>query len=608
MRHDREQSTFRSRARVRHAARFPSSQLPHLWLLHLGLHYLELLYSDRTSRLRRSALLGVAFVVLTGCAGLPRSEVSDDAAIVARAGAPLFAGMGEHHHTISTRDTAAQRYFDQGMTLAFAFNHAESTRSFAAAQRLDPTCAMCFWGEALAIGPNINVTSNGQAVMSAPDRIRAFAALEKAQSLATGASEQERGYIRALAHRYNGDPETDRAPLDRAYADAMRALAEKYPEDLDAAALYAEAEMNTMPWNYWADDGAPRPATTRVIDQLERVLGIKADHPLALHLYIHAVEASSNPARAEAAADRLRTLIPGAGHLVHMPAHIYWRVGRYHDASAANIEAARVDEAYIAACNAQGFYPALYYPHNIHFLWAAATMEGRREMAFASARRVVGAVPLDLVRQFKTVEFFRTPPLLTMVRFGAWDEILDEPQPPSDMNFHTAIWHYARAVAFAATGNSHAAQSEQTAIEPLRKSVNINFLDTNDFPASQILLIAEHLAKGEIALRGGDPDSAIVHFERAVTAQDELPYTEPPFWYYPTRQSLGRALLVAGRHQDAIDVYRRDLADYPRNGWSLVGLANVLRESGRAAEAARVAAEAEVVLRFADISITDSVF
>jgi len=272
-----------------------------------------------------------------------------------RAGAPLFDGLGDHHHPITTSDPDVQRYFDQGLIIDFAFNHAESARSFRAAQRLDAQCAMCYWGEALALGPNINVTSDGKAIMSDDARVAAYAAIQRALELKGGASEKEQSYIDALATRYDGDPETGREPLDLAYVDAMRQLYNQYPDDDDAASLFAEAMMNTMPWDYWVDPASPRPLTVEVIDVLETVLKRSPRHPLAIHLYIHAVEASSSPERAEGPADILADLVPGAGHLVHMPSHVYWRVGRYHDASTANEKAAAVDEAYIEACNAQGF-------------------------------------------------------------------------------------------------------------------------------------------------------------------------------------------------------------------------------------------------------------
>src|SRR5690606_4609462 len=388
-------------------------------------------------RPRVVAVLSIGIVVQLGACR--RASVESDADLVARAGAPLFEGMGDYHRPITTNDAGAQRYFDQGMVLAFGFNHAEAIRSFRAAQRLDPDCAMRFWGEALATGPNINVTSGGMAIMSPESRVAAHAAAQKALSLADRVAPVERALIEAQAVRYDGSETSDRDPLDRAYAEAMRSVVQRFPDDDDAAAMYAEAWMNTMPWNYWSDDGQPRPETVEVIDALERIIARSPRHPLALHLYIHAVEASSDPGRAEAAADTLLTLVPGSGHLVHMPAHTYWRVGRYHDAAEANVRAAAVDEQYIAQCNAQGFYPALYYPHNIHFLWAASSMEGRSAVAIDAARRVAANVRIEQMREFPTVEFFRTIPLLALTQFGRWDEILAEPMPDASLRYATAI-------------------------------------------------------------------------------------------------------------------------------------------------------------------------
>ncbi len=533
-------------------------------------------------------------------------ETIDRSEIVARAGAPLFDGMGDHHHPITTQDPAAQLYFDQGLTIDFAFNHAESIRSFRAAQRLDENCAMCYWGEALALGPNINVTSNGRVIMSDEDRVAAFAAGQKAVTLKDQASQQERDYIDALATRYNGDPSTPREPLDQAYADAMRALHLKYPEDEDAASLFAEALMNTMPWDYWLDPENPKPLTVEVLDALERVLTRSPNHPLALHLYIHALEASSSPGRAEFAADRLRDLVPGAGHLVHMPSHIYWRVGRYHDASEANVQAADVDESYIAQCNAQGFYPASYYPHNIHFLWAASSMEGRSQVALQAARRVQANVALEMIEEYPSVEFFHTIPMLALTQFGRWDEILAEPPPAGNLEYSQAIWHYARGTAFAHNKDLDSAKAERAALVPLRDSAQVNFLDTVAYPASQLLLIADELLLGEIAMAEGSVNRAIDHFGAAVSAQDQLPYTEPPFWYYPTRQSLGQALLIAGNASAAEQVYRKDLEEYRRNGWSLFGLIQSLKAQGK--DASQVQATFDAVWSEADVTLTASRF
>ena len=571
-----------------------------------------------TLRLLKPALFPLFFSLLLACgeraseapaqqAEAP-SPVEVQAQVVARAGAPFFDGMGVHQHPITTSDPWAQKYFNQGLIIDFAFNHAESIRSFKAAQNLDANCAMCYWGEALALGPNINVTSNGKAIMSSQAQLDAYAAIQKAVSLKAQASEPERDYIDALAQRYNGDPASAREPQDMAYADAMRELHIKYPDDDDAAALFAEALMTTMPWDYWLDPENPKPHTVEVITALESVLHRSPEHPLALHLYIHAVEASSTPERAEAAADTLAHLVPGAGHLVHMPAHLYWRVGRYHDASEANVRAAAVDEAYIAQCNAQGFYPALYYPHNIHFLWAASSMEGRSEVAIAAARRVAANVRLEVIQEFPMVEFFHTIPLLALTQFGHWQEVLQEPQPAPELDYSNAIWHYVRATAYARQGNLAAAKEEHAALVPLRESTKVNFLDSVAYPASQLLLIADELVQGEMALAESDPAGAVVHFQNAVATQDALPYTEPPFWYYPTRQSLGNAMLLAGDAAGAETVFRRDLEIYKHNGWSMFGLIQSLKAQNKTAEAEELQHHFDAVWAQADVKLTSSRF
>ncbi|MDX1403124.1 MAG: hypothetical protein R3192_01235 [Woeseiaceae bacterium] len=559
-------------------------------------------------------LLLIAGLALGGCSR-EQAPAGPDAAVspevldlATRAGAPLFDGMGNHHHPITTSDPDAQRYFDQGLIIDFAFNHAESARSFRAAQKLDPECAMCYWGEALALGPNINVTSNGKVVMSDDDRRTAYAAIQKAVALRDHErlTEAERDYIDALATRYNGDPSTDREPLDLAYVEAMRKLHHKYPDDDDAASLFAESMMNTMPWDYWLDPENPKPLTEEVLAALEGVLERNPEHPLAIHLYIHAVEASSQPERAEAPADTLRDLVPGAGHLVHMPAHIYWRVGRYADASQANVLAAAVDEAYIAACNAQGFYPAAYYPHNIHFLWAASSMEGRSAVAIEAARKVAANVRLEMIEEFPSVEFFQTIPLLALVQFGRWDEVLAEPAPPENLEFSQAIWHYARATAYARQGQLDDARTEHAKLVPLRDETDVLFLDSIYYPASMLLTIADALVQGDIAMGEERYDEAIAHFRLAVETQDELPYMEPPFWYYPTRHTLGKALLTAGRPAEAEEVYRVDLEQYPRNGWAMYGLIQALEAQEK--DASEIQERFDRTWAQADVTLTASRF
>jgi tetratricopeptide (TPR) repeat protein len=555
-----------------------------------------------------NVVLAGLFWVLWGCADPVAVEQSAEVkqTLAQRAGAPLFKGMGTFHMPITTRDTDAQRYFDQGMVLAFGFNHAESIRSFRAAQTLDSDCAMCFWGEALATGPNINVTNNGKAVMTPEERASARAAIDHALTLVDGVTPKERSWILALDKRYDGQPDTPRDPLDRAWADALADMAGAYPDDMTVASVYAEALMNTMPWDYWGPSGEAKPDTQAVIESLERVMAAEPEHPLALHLYIHALEASSNVQKAEAAADTLANLVPGSGHLVHMPSHIYFRVGRYQDAALANIRAADIDEAYIAECNAQGFYPALYYPHNIHFLWASATMQGQSELSLKSARRVVENVRVEQVEQFPTIQFFRTVPMLSLVRFARWEEILSEPEPHAPFAFARAIWHYGRGVAYSAMENEDAALNELAAIERLEPEVDEIFMG-NVYPAKNLLAIAKSLLRGEIAFRSGAMAAAVVSFEEAVAMQDALPYTEPPFWYYPTRQSLGAALLADGRAAEAQLVFEADLEQYPMNGWSLYGLTEALSTQGHTALAEAARLRFEAVWQFSDVTLSTSV-
>lgn len=526
--------------------------------------------------------------------------------IVTKAGAPLFDGMGDHTHPITTNNKYVQRYFDQGLTIDFAFNHAESARSFRAGQTLDPNCAMCFWGEALALGPNINVTSNGSVIMADQERLAAYEAIQKAVSLKNKVSEKERDFIDALATRYNGDTASPRGPLDLAYAEAMRELSNKYPEDDDAASLFAESLMNTMPWDYWIDADSPKPLTVEAIEILEKVMARNPRHPMALHLYIHAVESSSQPERAEAAADILLDLVPGAGHLVHMPSHIYWRVGRYADASESNIMAAAVDEAYIAACNAQGFYPAAYYPHNIHFLWASSSMEGRSEIAIEAGEKVAKNVRLEMIDQFPGVEFFKTVPMLSLVQFGLWDRVLELDPPAERLEYANAIWHYARSVAYSNKGNIESAQKERQMIESLKDTNDVLHLDSIYYPASMLLEIADSLALGEIAISNNDYQSAIQYFANAVSVQDALPYTEPPFWYYPTRLSLGKAYLLSDQADEAEVVFEENLKRYPRNGWALYGLIQALETQNK--DSSMVQKQFDIIWQNADVELTSSRF
>ncbi|HSF40088.1 MAG TPA: hypothetical protein VLT87_09865 [Thermoanaerobaculia bacterium] len=518
--------------------------------------------------------------------------------------APLLEGMGKHHHAVTTKSPLAQRYFDQGLTLAYAFNHAEAARSFREAARLDSECAMCWWGVALVQGPNINAKMEEAAVAEAWD------ALRKAQALAAKAGEKERAWVEALSARYSDSPTADRAALDSAYADAMRRLAWRYPEDSDAATLFAEALMDTMPWAYWEKDGQPKPATREVLAVLEGVLARDPNHPGANHFYIHAVEAV-RPELGIAAAERLGSLVPAAGHLVHMPSHIYIRVGRYHDASVANQRAMEADKSYVTQCHAQGLYPLVYMPHNHHFLWAAATLEGRSALALEAARDMASGIDHHAMRQdgLGTLQHYQITPLYALVRFGRWDEILKTPEPDADLVYPRAVWHYARGMAFARTGRPDEADREREkvralAAEPAMAKMTVWDINT----VSDLLKVADALLAGETAAARRDWDAAVRHLEAAVTAEDALNYDEPPPWHFPSRQILGAVLLEAGRPADAERVYQEDLRKFPENGWSLNGLRQSLAVQGKAEEAAKAEARFREAWKHADVTLAASRF
>lgn len=543
----------------------------------------------------RSIALLHLFVMLV-FSTLPAYSTSPSEAALpgAKSAVPLYDGLGDHHHAITTSVPKAQQYFDQGLRLVYAFNHAEAIRAFEEGARLDPRCAMCYWGVALAYGPNIN------APMDPESGKKAYAAVQQAAALADGVSEPERAYILALQKRYAAEPPEKRAELDAAYAQAMGEVARQYPDDLDAATLNAEALMDLSPWDYWTKDGAPYPRTKEILASLERVLARNPNHPGACHYYIHAVEAAQ-PERAVPCAERLAKLMPGAGHIVHMPAHIYLRVGRYADAIESNIHAVHADEQYIADQHPQGLYPAAYYPHNYHFLAFAATMAGRSGQAIDAARATASRVPIGVAREVPELQGLLAYPYLTLVRFGRWDEVLAEPMPPSDLPVATALVNYGRGVAYAAKGRQNEAQ---TALESVRKTA----AELPQGTYKTVLEIADHALAGEIAARQGQPEAAVEHFTLAMQLEDSLQYMEPPYWYYPIRHSLGAALLQAGRAGEAESRYREDLKRFPENGWALHGLAASLRAQGKTEEAAQVEQRFRRAWRDADVRLVASRF
>jgi tetratricopeptide (TPR) repeat protein len=514
--------------------------------------------------------------------------------------APRLQDLGDHVFPVTTKSERAQLFVNQGVDLAYGFNHAEAGRSFREAARLDPDCAMAYWGQALVLGPNIN------APMAPEDEPKAFALAQKAVALKAEASPREQAWIDALAKRYTGHPD-DRAAADHAYADAMREVAKRFPDDLDAATMFAESLMDLRPWNYWTGDGKPYPETVEIVATLESVLSRAPNHPGANHYYIHTMEAHA-PAKAEAAADRLAHLMPGAGHMVHMPSHIYMRVGRYQDAVAANEKAIGADEDYITQCRAQGLYPLAYYPHNIHFLWFAATAEGRSRVAIDAARKTAGTISDQMLAELPILAEFRVVPYYALTRFGHWDEMLATPPPPDGQLYLLGTWHYARGLAFLGEGDVAAAEKELAEVQRIAADPSLDYGLFSPNTAANILAIAPEALAGEIAARKKDYATAVAHLERGVLLEDSLVYTEPYEWNYPVRQELGAVLLEAGRPREAETVYWADLRINRENGWSLFGLAQALTAQGRTAEAAEVRARFERAWQNADVTLTASRF
>jgi tetratricopeptide (TPR) repeat protein len=515
--------------------------------------------------------------------------------------APLFEGLGNYHHSISTKSALAQRYFDQGLTLCYAFNHTEAIRSFRGALAEDPECAMAYWGIAYAYGPHVNKP------MSEEDNVQAWAAVRKALALKSKASAKEQAFIDAMADRYQEAFVEDRSALDRAFAESMRQVVSRYPDDLDAQTIFAEALMDTMPWDYWASDRSPKPETEEAFAALRLVLKRNPDHPGANHLYIHAVEAGPNPELGLPAADSLAQNGPRAGHLVHMPSHIYIRVGRYRDATEANERSVEADLAYIQSCRAQGFYPGVYYPHNVHFLWYANMFEGRSAEALRAAKQAAQIAVDSYCGPSKAYEAprFRHLPWLTWARFGQWDAVLGVERPPSTNDFliDRVMWHFTRGLASSARRDVNQAVIEHEQMMELIQSEEAQELDSPILPATGILAVADHFLAGKIAAARGDRRDAIAHLEQAVAAEDALPYMEPAFWPFPTRPALGAAFLEAGDASQAERVFREDLERQPRNGWGLLGLEQSLRAQGRTESAAIVRREFEKSWERADVDL-----
>jgi tetratricopeptide (TPR) repeat protein len=493
---------------------------------------------------------------------------------------PLWEGLGTLTYKITTNDPQAQAYFDQGLRLAYGFNHDEARRAFREAQHRDPDCAMCYWGEALVLGPNINSLMAEDAV--AP----VYAAVRKAQALASSAktpvTAHERALIDALAARYAPDAKANRSVLDAAYAAAMGEVARQFPDDDDIAVLYAEAVMDLSPWDYWKPGGAePNPQSALIVLTLERVLARNPNHPGALHYYIHAVEASDRPGRAEGAADRLRGALPGAGHLVHMPGHIYYRIGRYLDSLAVNKDATAADEKYLAESNApMGVYRLGYYPHNVHFVLVSAQMAGDGATAIAAAQKLAGLIPDDQLLKSPGLQHIKAAIYFAHAQFSTPETILALPDPGSSAAYVAAMWHYARGIAQVQRGDLVSAATEAGAIGSIAQGPGLAPLKDAGIPAQDVLKLARDVVMGHVAQAKGDRETAIARFRDAAAIQDTLRYSEPPYWYYPVRQSLAAALLQAGKLDEARDQFQRALKRAPNNGWTYYGLAELYRARG----------------------------
>ena len=538
------------------------------------------------------------------------TQIHDPRALAADPGAargpiaPILVGLGDHSFGVTTDSEMSQAFFDQGLRLTYGFNHSEALRAFKEAARLDPENAMAYWGWALVLGPNLNLPMVPEVAG------QAYEAIQKAMSLRQRVSPREQAYIEALATRYSSEPAAPRTALDAGYATAMGALVKRFPDDLDAATLYAAALMNLSPWDYWNLDGSPKRNTDEILDTLQSVVDRNPRHAGALHYYIHTVE-TRHPARGERHADMLAGLMPGAGHMVHMPSHIYMRVGRFADSYEANRRAVESDEGYITQCSAQGIHPLDYYPHNIHFMAWSAMVQGRPEAAMEAARKIVDKIPSTLAED-KNVwalhQTFLSQPMFVMVRFGMWEEMLAEPRPDIASRFMTGIWHYGRALAYVHTGRPARARRELRPLTAARREMSEVGRYIGFGAAGKLLTIAEEIVLGELAYAEGYTMEGLAHLERAVRLEDGLLYNEPPDWYFPVRHLLGAMLMDAGRPEEAEVVYAADLRRNPENGYSLFGLKLALEAQGKVDDALAVAERFDRAWADADVQLTSSRF
>ncbi|WP_411031739.1 hypothetical protein [Spongiimicrobium sp. 3-5] len=515
---------------------------------------------------------------------------------------PLFENLGDLHFPITIKTERAQTFFDQGLKLTYAFNHAEAHRSYLEASRLDPGSAMTYWGQAYALGPNIN-----DPLPDDERKNKYNEALAMAQGLASKATPKEQALIQALASRYSKDLTTEVEVLNLAYMHAMEKVVKQFPEDANIQTLYAAAVMNTVPWNYWDAEGNPSPNIAEAKLALEKAMKLDPNNPGAHHYYIHMVELPK-PDLAVPSADKLGSLMPAAGHIVHMPSHIYIRVGRYKDAVTANQAAILADEDYISQCYSQGLYPLGYYPHNIHFLWSAASLLGDSKIAIDAAKKTAEKVPTGELNTLPFLQDFAATPLLAYTRFGKWNDILTIPAPNPEIKHLSLIRHYARGIAFIRKNNAKEAMEELEAIKTLREDPDLkDLVAAANNTSVNIANVAYEVVAGELAALQGDLAKAQEHLEKAVIAEDNLVYTEPSAWHIPTRQNLGAILLKANKFEEAEKVYKEDLKVLRQNGWSLMGLHKSLKEQGKTEEAAAIKQEYDTAWKHADITLDNSV-
>lgn len=526
---------------------------------------------------------------------------SFDPAVMNEGNAPLLEGFGKWDYPVTSKSEKAVRYFNQGVALMYGFNHGEAGRSFKTALKLDSTMAMAYWGIAMVLGPNYNAALD-------PSQLADInAAIDRAVEYANATAPHEQALIKAIAKRFPRSEVKDMTPYYKGYASAMKTAHDQFPDDAQISTLYADALMNMHPWDLWLKDGTAQPWTADILAVLEKTLQKYPEHPGAIHYYIHATEASKNAGRATVYADKLAALMPGAGHLVHMPSHVYIRTGEYHKGVLINEQAADADSSYIAQCKVQGAYPLVYYPHNIHFLAACAFLEGNSKKAMNAAWGIARKANKDFMHQFGAIQHYSIIPYYMLVQLGRWDEILQLPEPSDSLLYPKAIWHYARGMAYAAKGKSNEANTAMNAIKNIAKDETVQKVTIWEMnKVTDLINIASVTLEGEIFARNKQYDKAIQSLTKAVGLEDALMYQEPPDWFFSIRLSLGHWLNQAKRFPEAEQVYRKDLETFPANGWALKGLYNSLKGQGKAAEARATDTQFQLAWKWADVSLSSS--